>query len=77
MVTIKEERKRRRIRQGELAARIGLSASALSRLENGHPVQRSTFLLVCQALGISPDAVDKDSFTLYSGAEREARKKGA
>lgn len=75
MVTIEQARKGQRIPQAELAARIGLSRSALSRLENGHRVQRSTFLLVCQALGISPDAVE--GVKLYSGADQAARRKQA
>lgn len=57
--TIATLRKERGWSQGELAIKASLSLKAVSRLETGRPVNKSTFALVCAALETSPEHVDK------------------
>ena len=52
MPTIKELREEKGLTQMELCQRAMVSISALSRMENGKPVNRLTFSRVCRALGV-------------------------
>lgn len=57
MSTIRELRLARGISQNDLAYVSGLSYGAISRMERGKPVQRTTFHVVCNVLGVTPENV--------------------
>lgn len=57
MPTIKELREERGWTQQELARRASLTHQTVSNLENGASVQRSTLVLLAQALGVDPEAI--------------------
>jgi transcriptional regulator with XRE-family HTH domain len=73
MPTLAELRTERNLSQIDLAGLTGLSTSAISRLENGHPIQKTTLTLVCQALGVSPS--DVTGVNLYSAVQAAAKRK--
>lgn len=50
---IQEERKKQKITQKELATRLGVSTSEMSRLEKGPDMKVSTIIKVCKAMGVS------------------------
>lgn len=69
MATIKELRERKGWSQVELAVEAAVSPTMISRLENNHPVGRSTLRRVCKALGV--DINDVSGYTL---TERKPRR---
>jgi len=70
-MSIRAIREREGISQMQLATRAGVSLPVISRMETGKPVQSISFRVVCQALGVDPDAVT--GVNLYSGL-RKAKK---
>ena len=51
--TLKAERNRQHLTQGQLAERVGMHKEFISRIENGHvDIQLSTFLKVAEGLGL-------------------------
>lgn len=55
--TVREWRIERQITQWDLAALAQVSTAVLSRMENGRPVQKTSFILVCRALSLPPEEV--------------------
>lgn len=58
MSTIRELRVARNMPQAELAARAGISYPVINRMENGKPVNRLSFELVCKVLGVNPADIE-------------------
>lgn len=58
MPTIREIRESKGLSQTDLAVKSGVSIGTIGRIERQEPVQKSTVILVCQALNISPDNVE-------------------
>jgi len=55
--TIQELRAIKDWTQFDLARESGYTMSVISRMENGKPVNRSTFQAICTALGVKPEQV--------------------
>jgi HTH-type transcriptional regulator / antitoxin HipB len=57
---LRERRLRRKVAQGELAARLGMSAANLSRIEHGADFRVSTLLELARELRLEPILVPKE-----------------
>lgn len=58
MSTIRELRAVKNWSQQDLATHAHLTTAVVSRAENGRSVDKKTLYLICQALGVSEDAVE-------------------
>lgn len=56
-LTLKQIREVRGMNQQDVCALAHLSVKTLSRMENGYPVDKRTFLDVCDVLDVKPEQV--------------------
>jgi transcriptional regulator with XRE-family HTH domain len=70
--TIRKARYALHWRQSELAAAAGVSVPVISRMENGHPIQSTSFKLVCLALGVRPENIE--GVTIYDALEASVQR---
>lgn len=61
---LQEERKKKKITQKELATRMGVSTSEMSRLEKGPDMKVKTIIKICKAMGVSAVLKIGDSQTI-------------
>lgn len=78
---IKEVRKEKDISQGELAKRIGVSHSTISKIESRHQVGLDTLILIYEALDLDFDLLkeikkSKDKLGLKLPSDTEHRHTG-
>ena len=73
MPTLTEIRISKDLTQSMVAEMAGISAATVNRLENGRPVQKSTFISICRALDVSPQ--DVTGVNLHSGVRAAAKRK--
>ena len=57
MPTIVDLRREKGLTQRELARQASVAYCTINRMENGRKVQRSSLILVCQALGVAPGEI--------------------
>lgn len=57
-MTIIEAREAKGLSQIELSAKTHVSPTVISKLENRHAVSRTSFLRICDALGVKPDQIE-------------------
>ncbi len=55
--TLRDWRLLKYVTQVELAEEVGCSYATIHRAENGFPIQRDIFDLICQKLGVEPGNV--------------------
>ena len=65
MSTVKELREAKGWSQVELAHESGVTVATISRLENGHPVNKATLKHISRALGVSFDKVTGVTFSKH------------
>ena len=58
MPTVKELREAKGWSQQELATRASVTIHTVGRMEKRKPVQRTSLVLVAQALGVTPEQVE-------------------
>lgn len=63
MTTFRQYRQNLGLNNVQFCAKAGISASTLSRLENGQPVARLTAARACKALGVRMEDVEGLVFT--------------
>lgn len=57
MPTVRELRISLGLNQSDLAVRAGVHVASINRMEQGHPVLRSTLILVAHALYVKPEEI--------------------
>lgn len=60
MHILRKIRKEQHMTTIELAAKLGMSTSTISKAENGCHIRYSTFRRICHGLGVDPNTVPFD-----------------
>ena len=75
-MTIRELRLAKGWTQGQLSQESGgLSVAAISRMENGEPVAKASFILVCIALGVTQSEVVGVNVATYALGRQKKQSK--
>lgn len=75
---LKRHRMKRKLSQGVVAKRLGLSQAALCRIERGHNgLAMFRFFDFCKALHVPPQRVITESLRIYKDRVRLNRRKGS